>query len=137
MTTGNYQQSIHGRYQGCANSKNSRIAFGALIILIGLVILTKRLGLFVFPFPVWPLVLIAIGIYTGVKHQFRNFGSWALIALGVLFAAPKFFFFGILSTHLVAPLILILLGIYLIVKPRRSHWDRYRAAVAGTTDKTQ
>ena len=91
------------KHMHCRNSKNSRIVLGALIILIGIVILSKRLGLFVLPFHMFPLILIAIGIYSGVKHRFRNFGSWALIALGVLFAVPKFFVFGVLSTHLVAP----------------------------------
>jgi predicted membrane protein len=117
----------------CRNSKNSRIAFGTLIILIGVLILSKRLGLFILPFHVWPLILIAIGIYTGVKHQFRNFGSWALIALGVLFAVPKFWVLGVVSTHLVAPVILVLLGIYLIVTPRSHRWSR-RNAMASTIE---
>ena len=113
----------------CRNSKNSRIVLGALIILIGIVILSKRLGLFVLPFHMFPLILIAIGIYSGVKHRFRNFGSWALIALGVLFAVPKFFVFGVLSTHLVAPALLVLLGIYVIVTPRQRRWRAHRGMV--------
>jgi predicted membrane protein len=135
MTTSNYQQHGQGRTINCRDNKNNRIAFGGLIILIGLIILTKRLGLFYFPFHVWPLVLIAIGIYSGVKHQFRNFGSWALIILGVFFMIPKFFFFGILSTHLVAPVMLILLGLFLILRPSRRHWRGYNSIVMSTTDE--
>src|SRR5690606_19681137 len=115
----NYQPQV-STYRGshCSNNRNSRIAVGALIILIGVLILSKRLGLFILPFHIWPLVLIAIGIYSGVKHQFRNFGSWVLVSLGVLFALPKFWVLGVVSTHLAAPVILVLLGIYLIVTPR-------------------
>lgn len=127
MTTRNYQHPASRYAYRCRDHKTSRIAFGALIIAIGTLVLLKKLGLFLLPFHVWPLVLIAIGVYTGVKHRFRHFGSWALIALGILFSIPRFLIFGVLSTHLVAPLMLIVLGVYLIAKPRRRHWQRFHS----------
>jgi len=127
MTTQNYQHPASRYAYRCRDHKTSRIAFGALIIAIGTLVLLKKLGLLILPFHVWPLILIAIGIYSGVKHRFRHFGSWALITLGILFSIPRFLVFGVLSTHLVAPLMLIVLGIYLIVKPRRRYWQKFHS----------
>ena len=125
MTTQNYQQPASHYRRHCKGNKNNRIAIGALVIIIGIILLAKRIGLFFFPFHVWPLILLAIGIYTGVKHNFRHFGSWVLIILGILFMIPRFFVFGVLSTHLVAPVLLIALGLYLIVRPRRNFRREY------------
>jgi predicted membrane protein len=122
MTTGSTQQSFSQSEQHpFKRQRNSRVIFGAIIIMIGLLIFFKRLGILFFPFHVWPFVMIAIGLFIGVKSQFRSFGSWVLISLGILFSIPKFFFFGVYSHHLVAPVILILLGIYLIIRPKRMH----------------
>ncbi len=127
---------MHSGPHRCANHRNNRIAFGALVVLIGVIVLIKKLGVVVFPFPMWPLVLIAVGLFLGVKSNFRSFGSWVLIALGILFIIPKFYVFGILSVHLVAPLILILLGTYMIVTPGRRAWRRQHAFMGTVSDDT-
>lgn len=135
MTTENYQQQEPQKSNHFSDRRNKRVFFGALVILIGIFILSKRLGLLFLPFHVWPLILLAIGIYIGVKHQFRNFGAWVLIALGILFMIPRFFVFGILTTHLIGPVLIILLGIYLIVKPsRRFMMERHSFTTANDED---
>lgn len=128
----NYQQMHFDRR--CRHSKNNRYFFGAIIVLIGLFILSKRLGLFFFPVHIWPYILIAIGLYTGVRNQFRNFGSWVLIALGLLFAIPHFFVFGVLTNHLIGPVLIILLGVYLILQPNRRYY-RQRQFTNTTLDE--
>jgi len=104
--------------------KNGKVLLGAVIILLGLFMLIKRMKLLPLSFHLWPLILIALGIHIGMRHRFNHFGSWVLITLGVLFMIPKFTLFGVLSTHLVIPVVLILLGVYLIVKPPRNNAPR-------------
>jgi len=117
MTTQHFPQPNKRYSNHCENQSRNRYLWGGIIIAIGAFILAKRLGILVFPFHVWPLILVAIGIFSGVKHQFRNLGSWVLIALGILFTIPRFWVFGVLSTHLVAPVLLIVLGTYLVLRP--------------------
>lgn len=135
MITDKYQPTTSYYSRRCRDHRNGRIALGVLIVLIGAALLGRRLGLFFLPFHIWPLVLVAIGIFSGIKHQFRNFGSWALITLGVLFMIPRFLVFGVMSTHLVGPILLVILGIYVIAKPRRRFWkDNHDAPIAMDED---
>jgi predicted membrane protein len=135
MTTQHYQQPLTRHSAQCSHSKNSRVALGALIVLIGGLILAKRLGLVFFSFPVWPLVVLSIGIYSGVKHNFRNLSSWVLITLGILFLIPKFMILGVPSKHLVAPVLLIMLGLYLIIRPARNFRRNHEFAPGATDDE--
>ena len=134
MTTQNFQQ-INPRFpRHCRDHKGSRIALGTFVVLIGVILLLSRVGFFFFPFHVWPLILIAIGIYSGIKHHFRHLGSWVLIILGVLFTIPRFAVFGVMSTHLVAPILLIAFGVFLILRPCRRHFRDYAKEFATTDD---
>ena len=125
MTSQNFRQANPRFPRHCRDHKNSRIALGTFVVLIGAILLLSRIGFFIFPFHVWPFILIAIGIYSGIKHNFSHMGSWVLIVLGILFAIPRFAVFGVMSTHLVAPLLLIVFGIFLILKPRRRYFRDY------------
>lgn len=117
MNTDNFQFNRNGVQQ----HRKKRIVIGIIIAIAGLLILAKTLGLLFFSFHVWPVILLVIGISSGIKHHFRNFGSWVLIVLGILFMIPKFIVFGIVSTHLIFPVLLILLGIFIILKPNRGY----------------
>lgn len=99
--------------------KNRRLLLGAFIIMAGIFVLAKKLGLPFIHYPIWPIVLIVVGIISGIKHNFRRPFSYILIIIGVLHLIPRFTFLGILSTQFVFPLILIALGLYVIFKPNR------------------
>ncbi len=107
--------------------KTDRIAFGVLVIGIGLILLLKKMDLLIYPVKLWPLILIAIGVYIGIKNSFRRTSSWALILIGVLFLIPRFWIYDVLSVHLVAPILLIALGLFLIFKPPHRHRPTYEA----------
>jgi predicted membrane protein len=82
-------------------------------------LLAKKMGIFFLHIHFIPVIFILLGVYSGIKHRFHNLGSWALITLGLFLMIPKFWVLGVLSTHLVAPLILILIGLFLLVKSYR------------------
>lgn len=65
---------------------NDRILLGALIIGVAVLLLLRNLG---FWFPsflfTWPIILIVIGLYIGLREGFRNNGWWIMVAIGGFF----------------------------------------------------
>ncbi len=102
-----------------SHQRRDRAALGFFILLVGVLLLVRRLDLFWFDIKLWPLVLIGVGIYTGSQNRFQNFTSWLLIGLGVAFLLPWSWIRDFFSTLYVAPVSLILLGLYLMF--RRGH----------------
>jgi predicted membrane protein len=66
---------------------NSRTTVGAIILIIGSLLLIDQLNLFFIPDWLfsWPMILVAIGVYSGVKHNFRKPTAAIMILLGVAF----------------------------------------------------
>jgi len=99
-----------------------------LIILVGLFIFLKQVGLV----PMisfrenWPLILIGIGILIGVKNRFRTPAPFILIAIGIFNYIPGFTFSvggkEIDSEDLVVPLLFIIGGLVIILKPKKKPW---------------
>lgn len=94
---------------------------GMVLLAVGVILLLKNIGYF---FPnwlfSWPMALIVLGLFVGVKHNFRNPGGVILILLGCLFLAKKFFYFTILWEY-VWPIIIILLGVWMIFGKSNRH----------------
>ena len=67
-----------------------RIIAGLILVAVGAALLLRNTG---FPMPYWlfswPMILILVGIYSGVKHNFRNSGWIVLIAIGGFFLADR------------------------------------------------
>ncbi len=102
------------------NFEGGHIIAGVILVTVGCILLLRALG---FSFPgwlfTWPMILILIGLYTGVKHNFKN-NSWViLIAIGSFFLLNKIvpdlrldpFFW---------PLLIIGAGVLFILRPRFS-----------------
>jgi hypothetical protein len=64
-----------------------------------------------------------VGIYTGVKHQFRKIGFIFPIIVGTVFLLNDFFP-GFFPQHYLMPLALIAVGLLIIFKPRGPRFDR-------------
>lgn len=95
---------------------NSGITVGVLFIALGAMLLLHTLGLTNFV-PVWlmswPMILIVIGLISGVKHKFRNAGAYLCIATGLAFLAGKINP-DVFSGQLIVPAVLLAIGLYLI-----------------------
>ncbi len=100
------------------NKEGGRIIGGLILVTVGIGLLLRNLG-YIFPEWLfsWPMILILVGIYSGVKHKFRN-GTWAiLMGIGGLFLAD------IISPSLRLqpafwPIIIIGLGVIFIFSPK-------------------
>ena len=73
-------------------STNERIIFGSIVIIAGILLVLRNIG---FPFPTflfsWPMILIAVGIFSAIKDKFTNNTWWILIALGTFFLISREF----------------------------------------------
>lgn len=105
--------------------RNNGYLTGLILVLIGGALLVERMGV---PVPewlfTWPMLLIVIGIYSGIKHNFRN-NTWIiLLAIGGFFLVNDFMpelrlepFFW--------PILIIAVGILFLVRPRNKEWTHY------------
>lgn len=96
-------------------SNTGRVWIGVIIILIGVSMLTKTLGLLFF-FPgwlfSWPMWLIIIGIFIGANNNFRKPSSIILIAIGFFFLLQRVV--DVDLGRFFWPLFIIMLGFWLI-----------------------
>lgn len=104
------------------NSLGSRWA-GVFLLLIGGTILLKTL---LFPIPdwvfTWPMILIALGLFIGLRHGFRG-GTWFfLILIGGAFLVNQIYPELALRQY-IWPTLLMILGLVFIIRPRSKKWD--------------
>jgi predicted membrane protein len=106
----------------------SRVGGGVFLLLAGFLLLAYKMGA---PIPgwvfTWPVLLIAIGLLTGIKSRFHNPGSFILILLGSVFLADQSIP-GIDLHQYIAPIILIGLGLLFLLRPRGHSCGRHRRA---------
>ncbi|WP_316812398.1 LiaF transmembrane domain-containing protein [Pedobacter heparinus] len=111
------------------HNNSSRICGGLIIIGVGLVFLLKSLGYDVPEWLIsWPILLIIVGLLIGYKRNFNGPGWMIMILLGIFFTARAIIDFDISKYYL--PMIFIILGLVLLLKPKRSALDRDRRCKA-------
>jgi len=98
--------------------RKNRVLGGLVLIGIGAVLFADKMGMVLPPWLLtWPMLLIVIGLYSGIKHGFRN-ASWLIIlAVGSIFLWDEMVADVNLKKFTV-PIILIAVGLLSIVKPR-------------------
>ena len=98
-----------------------RVFFGATLAVVGLVLMLTNLG--VLPCLSlelsWPLILILLGVFIGIKSGFRNVAWWVLIIVGVANLTPQFMIMGRPSTRFVWPATVLVAGLAIALRPRK------------------
>ena len=109
------------------NNRNDRFWTGFILIIIGGVLLVEKLGV---PLPywlfTWPMILILIGVVSGLKHGFRNFSWLIMISIGGFFLADDIIpYFD--AKHYFWPIMIMALGLLFILRPKKK-WrcERHR-----------
>lgn len=102
------------------NRGGGTAVLGGLLVVAGILFLLKLFKVIQFNFHIWPFFLIGIGIMSGIKHGFRKPGAFILIAIGAAYMIPEFKIFGQPSSHLIWPLALIVLGVFIVLRPKKS-----------------
>ena len=128
MNEENFKNEAQERWGGYEKRKShGRIWAGLFLLLFGGLLLLKTLNLIFFPawFFTWPMFLIAIGLFTGVRHGFRG-GFWIILLLvGGLFLMNQID----PTLHLnrfIAPIVIIGVGLMFILRPKKCNWRRWK-----------
>ena len=103
---------------GIISGRNNNVLTGVFILLIGIVAL-MRATIPDFPNWVfsWQMMLIAFGLFIGIRHNFRG-GAWlVLLVVGGVFLFRDIF--PEYSFRHIWPVVLIVLGLFIIMRPRR------------------
>jgi predicted membrane protein len=105
-----------------------RVLAGVLLFFIGVLLLLKTSNLVWFPhwFFSWPMILIVVGVFSGLKHGFRG-GPWLILLLiGGLFMVNEMNPDWHMRNYML-PIVLITIGIAFILRPRRHHrWNKWK-----------
>lgn len=98
------------------------IAFGAIILGIGIVLLLRKLGFYMPDWVLtWPMILIAVGTFTLINQQFKSFIGSVVLFVGLFFLLKREFDLDLGIDQYLWPLGLIALGIYLITQKKKEH----------------
>jgi predicted membrane protein len=118
----NINSGDRDRYKIGGNSKNSSVIIGTVIIAAGVLLLLRRIGVFIPSWLLsWKMILIAVGLIMGIKSGFRDI-SWVFpIIIGLIFISkdvfPEFRF-----GNLIWPIGLIAIGFLMITKGKQSRF---------------
>jgi predicted membrane protein len=101
-----------------------RVWTGVFILLIGIAALLKAASV---PLPYWAfswhMILIALGIFIGIRHGFRGISWLILMLIGGAFLADRMYP-DMEMRRYTWPVMLIVLGLFFIFRPRRRwHWE--------------
>jgi predicted membrane protein len=95
---------------------------GIFLLVIGALALARSYGT---PMPAWLLswqmLLIAIGLFIGLRKGFRDGGWFVPVLIGAAFLLNDYFLNGELRRH-IWPLILIVVGAFFIFRSGRRKW---------------
>lgn len=121
METSNpYNRGVQPAKPSSSNNKfNGRAFAGLIVVIVGSALLVRALGV---PMPgwlfSWPMFLIAMGLFVGVKHAFKGIGWIILLVIGGFFLFENMFFD--LDMHRIFwPMFIIGIGLYMILKPKK------------------
>jgi len=104
---------------GLVPEKRRFILTGLVLLGFGASLIADRMGYVVPEWLIsWETILIAVGIFIGEKHHFRNLSFLIPIAIGVIFLVNDFYP-DLTVRHYVGPGVLILIGLILILRPRK------------------
>lgn len=113
-------------------SPGGRPMGGLVLVAIGSLLLARQMGVHLPHWLLsWEMIPIGIGLFIGARHSFR-FGGWLIpIFIGVAFLIQD----EILDFDMRQyfwPIAIISIGLFMILRPRRSRWEKEFVAGAGT-----
>ena len=99
-------------------SNNTANTFGAFVVVFGLALLLKNVGLDIIPRWLfgWEMILIIIGVVIGINSKFEKKSAYILITIGALFLLRSMT--GLSFGKFILPMGVVVLGIYLIKRNR-------------------
>lgn len=126
INDGNNAEREQARKNWEKNYRSSKVFKGLVVMTIGALFLAKELGADLPQWLLsWKMLLIVVGLSIGIKHGFQRIGWIIPIIIGIAFMVQDFFP-GFRISHLIWPIIIIIVGVIIIMKPRRRHRNHWR-----------
>jgi len=102
---------------------SGRIWGGLFLLFLGAVFLMREMRLAFFPdwLFTWPMILIAVGVFSGIKHGFRGGGWVVLLLVGGFFLLDQVDP-GFNIRRYIVPFVIICVGLGMISRPR---WGKH------------
>ncbi|MBP9069164.1 MAG: hypothetical protein KBG47_06630 [Bacteroidia bacterium] len=105
--------------------KRGSIIGGLFVVIFGALFLARELGATIPDWAIsWKTIFIAIGLAIGIKSNFRRLTWLVFVGIGTAFIVCDLYP-ELNLRHIVWPLVIILVGMVMIFKPRRK-WDPER-----------
>lgn len=135
MRNRNYNRGNFNEWQ--ERKQSHRMFFGLALAVVGIILFLKSMGIIphhLFNISTsWPVILIVIGLFSGLKHKFRNNAWWILMLIGIANLTPQFMILGKPSSHFVWPAFIVVAGLAIAFRPRRPREKCYPKAGAVNT----
>jgi predicted membrane protein len=118
------------RWNDRHQSRNSGVWTGILLLVIGVDYFLVENKVFPEWMWSWQVLLIGLGLFIGIRHNFRSPAWFIMMVIGGVFLikSDEFagYFPGINLNH-IWPVALIILGLFFILRPHRRnrHWQDY------------
>lgn len=124
MNESRFQERWQRRMEKMENNdkRGGRSATGIFILLIGVAALLNTWVPELDWIFTWQMFLIALGVFFGIKNEFRGIGWLIMIFVGGYFLFDEYFGIEFSLGRLFWPIALIALGAYLIFKPRKKNF---------------
>jgi hypothetical protein len=98
--------------------KRNILTGGLILITLGVLIFISKTTSYSFG-QTWPVLLIIIGISTLI-YRFKAIEGWFIATVGIIFLFIEFYGFDLYKySQYILPVILVLLGVYVLM--RRKH----------------
>ncbi|MBS1489441.1 MAG: hypothetical protein JSS93_02835 [Bacteroidetes bacterium] len=112
--------------------RSGKVFAGMILIIIGGVLLGRQMGLEIPEWILtWQVFLIGLGVFLGARRMFRPGGWMILLLIGGAFLLEEYTEINI--RHYIWPMAIILVGFWMMFKPRK-HWREWRYENTPATD---
>jgi predicted membrane protein len=111
---------------GFRNRMTGRVLAGLMIITVGVLWLIDKANFIDVPHWLlsWPMIILGVGLYLGVRHNFRGPAWIIMVIIGGIFLLGQFD--ESLDFHdYMFPIIVIAIGLVLLLRPQKKNRGRY------------
>jgi predicted membrane protein len=118
--------SVEEQNKWNAAHKRGKITGGLIVVIAGTLLLGREIGLKIPDWLfTWQMLLITLGVFIGIKKLFSGLSWLLLIAIGSIFLVRDFVP-DLPYTNLVWPVVIILIGLAIVFKPRKKACEEWK-----------